>query len=173
MFSSNTIHLSIVSRDNISIARIKKELHHRQDIEIETYKNGEQFLASIYQHSKARQSLPIVLLDSKLRSREFENAREGLDVLKEIMIHHKNYGVIMLLSPNEKKIKNEAQKAGAYTSIIKNEHMIIRLTNYLENLISQQKFKKQQKLNKISLITFASTLTIFSIIAFFLIKNYH
>lgn len=171
MFGSEKINLSIVSKDKVSVARIKKELHTRTDISIETFKNGEQFLGSIYQHTASMQNMPIVLLDSKLKSREFEDSRDGIEILHEITSLHKNYGVIMLVDPNEKKLKNEALKAGAYACIVKNEHMLIRITNYLENLISTKRFTKEKNLNRLSLIVFGSTLLVFTLVAFYLFKH--
>lgn len=171
MFGSQKMHLHIVSKDKITVARIKKELQHKSDVEIETYKTGEQFLGAMSQYSASTKTMPIVLLDYKLKSREYEHAKDGMEVMAEMKKMKLNYGIIMITEPEHATIKNKAIKAGAFACLRKNDNLLLRLSNYIENFISEENFKKEKKLNKVSFISFGVALFVFGVTAAILSLN--
>lgn len=116
--------------------------------------SGEGFFKEIVYNPLPRNTIPVVIVDYELQSHAHRDAKDGIEILKEILLFRPHWDIVLIAQPNDKKIKNIALKNGAAAFVLKNENSLIRLNNHIITLMNQQKMKVEKQYTIIAIYIF-------------------
>ncbi len=108
-------YMFVIDDDPVQTEMIKDYLKERYIFEMKTYENGEDAMADVKKFKPE-----IVVLDYHLSSSD-ENAKNGVEVLKEIKQLSPETKVIMFSGQDNINIALDSMRNGAYDYIIKGE----------------------------------------------------
>lgn len=153
----------IITKDKILLNKILLELGTKTKYDVISNSSGEGFFKEIVYNPLPRNTIPIVVVDYDLKSHDHQEAKDGIEVMKEIREYRPNWEIVILAKPEHRKIKNKAMKTGASAFVLKNENVLVRLTNYINALLNKQRMIEERKLTKIAIAIFIIIFTLFSI----------
>ncbi len=132
MKTQNKISVFLVDDNEMFLKALELSLneHFKSEIQIKSFYTGEDCLKVIQQNPET--AVDIVILDYHLNT-ELKNAKDGLEILKEIKEINSGITIIMLSSEDKVKIAVNSIGCGAYEYVVKSETAFIRIKNSLKN----------------------------------------
>lgn len=121
MRSQNALPLFLVDDDKIFLTSLSHQLKTlvKPESPIKTFSTGEEFLKQF------RNEPSVIILDYYLNS-SYNDAMNGLEVLKRIISLNPEAKVIILSSQDKMEVAVDTIKHGAYDYIVKNENVFLR-----------------------------------------------
>ncbi|MBL7773934.1 MAG: response regulator [Chitinophagaceae bacterium] len=124
----NVRYMFVIDDDPVQTEMIKDYLRERYIFEMKTFENGEQAIPEI-----TALKPEIVVLDYHLNS-STPNAKNGIEVLKDIKAASPTTKVIMFSAQDNINIALDSMRNGAYDYIIKGETSFNKLENTVNRL---------------------------------------
>ena len=159
MADQSTQYIFLVDDEPIQNEMLKDYLSERFAYNYKTYESGEGALKDIGLHPQ------VMVLDYHL-SAHLPNAKNGVEVLKQIMEVSPETQVIMLSGQDKIEVAVDSMKYGAYDYVIKGETAFSRMENIINNINELRTMKEVNNSYKkiITLLSLGAVLlVIFSI----------
>jgi two-component system OmpR family response regulator len=155
----------LVDDEPIQNEMLKDFLSERYTYDIRVFESGEEALANMHLNPE------IVVLDFHLNA-HLENAKNGVDVLKEIKDKYPETQVIMLSGQDKIDVAVDTMKYGAFDYIVKGESAFSRIENVINNASEIHKLKVVNEGYKrtITLLTIVIGLIIIGALFFIFVK---
>lgn len=150
--SAEKRYLFLVDDEPIQNEMLKDYLNERFIYEIKIFDNGEEALKNMHLNPE------IIVLDYYLNSNN-PNARNGVEIIKEIKDKHPDTQIIALSGQDKIEVAIDTIKYGAYDYVVKGESAFSRIENIINNLSELHKMRTINKAQK-STITFLSIVLI-------------
>jgi len=131
-------YIFLVDDEPIQNEMLKDYLSERFAYDLKVFDNGEDALQHMSLHPE------IVVLDFHLSGHN-KNARNGVDILKEIKDKYPDTQVIMLSGQDKIEVAVDSIKYGAYDYVVKGETAFSRMENVFNNIGEFQKMKLVNK----------------------------
>jgi DNA-binding NtrC family response regulator len=138
----NVRYMFIIDDDPIQVEMIKDYLGERYIFELKVYEDGEKAMKDIEAFKPE-----IVVLDYHLNSNN-PNAKNGVEVLKEIKRINPPTKVIMFSAQDNIDIALESMRNGAYDYIIKGETAFNKMENTVNRLGEMHKLESMNTAQK-------------------------
>jgi len=136
--ATNKRYLFLVDDEPIQNEMLKDYLSERFLYDIKTFESGEDMLKSLDLDPE------IVVLDYHL-SAHLPNAKNGVEILKEIKTLRPDTQVIMLSGQDKIDVAVDSMKYGAYDYVVKGETGFSRTENIMNNISELHKMKVVNK----------------------------
>lgn len=160
-------YVFLVDDEPIQNEMLKDYLNERFLYEIMTFESGEDMLKNMHLNPE------IVVLDYHL-SAHIPNAKNGVEILKNVKEQYPTVQVIMLSGQDKINVAVDSMKYGAYDYVIKGETAFSRMENILNNISELHKVKTINSAYK-KTITFLSVaivlIIVLSIALYFYMSN--
>ena len=155
----------LVDDEPIQNEMLKDYLSERFVYELKTFENGEDAL----QHMNLKPE--IIILDFHL-SVQNPNAKNGIEILKEMKDKYPETQIIMLSGQDKIDVAIDTMKYGAYDYVVKGESAFSRIENIINNIGELNKIKaiNQGYRNTILMLSIVIGLIIILTIYFLVIK---
>src|SRR3954470_14435641 len=156
-------HIFLVDDEPIQNEMLKDYLSERFLYDIKTFDNGETALQNMNLNPE------IVVLDYHLSS-EKPNAKNGVEILKEIKDKYPDTQVIMLSGQDKIEVAVDSIKYGAYDYVVKGETAFSRMENVMNNVSELHKMKTVNRAYKNTIIFLSiaiGLIVLFSLYLFF------
>lgn len=165
MALSDKRYVFLVDDEPIQNEMLKDFLSERYTYELKVFESGEEALANMHLHPE------IVILDFHLNA-HLENAKNGVEVLKEIKEISPETQVIMLSGQDKIDVAVDTMKYGAFDYIVKGESAFSRIENVINNASEIHKLKIVNEGYKrtITLLTIVIGLIVIGALFFFFFK---
>lgn len=160
----NVRYMFVIDDDPVQTEMISDYLKERYIFELKTYANGEEAKADI-QALKPE----IIVLDYHLNA-AIPNAKNGVEVLKEIKTISPTTKVIMFSAQDNINIALDSMRNGAYDYIIKGETSFNKLENTVNRLGEIHKLEAMnvaQKRTILFLMIFIGLIVAFGVVYYF------
>jgi DNA-binding NtrC family response regulator len=158
-------YMFLVDDEPIQNEMLKDFLSERFIYELKTFENGEDALQ--YMNLKPE----IVILDFHL-SVQNPNAKNGVDILKEMKEQYPETQIIMLSGQDKIDVAIDTMKFGAYDYVVKGESAFSRIENIINNIgeLNKMKVINQGYKNTILMLSIVIGLIIILAIYFLVIR---
>lgn len=165
MALSDKRYIFLVDDEPIQNEMLKDFLSERYTYEIKVFESGEEALANMHLHPE------IVVLDYHLNA-HLNDAKNGVDVLKDMKDKHPDTQVIMLSGQDKIDVAVDTMKFGAFDYIVKGESAFPRIENVINNASEIHKLKVVNEGYKrtITLLTIVIGLIIIGALFFIFVK---
>jgi len=157
-----TITIYIISIDKVFSNQLLLKLEDDSDSLVIQDNSVEEFFQEIQANPIPEDTIPIILVDFILDTMENHNAKDGLEVMKEIKAIYPEWEIIIMSDLSSNKIKDESIQAGILYHVFKNDNTGARIINRIHQI--QNKYYLVYK-KKMVLYSFG-ILVILSIILF-------
>lgn len=134
MASSDKRYLFLVDDEPIQNEMLKDYLSERFVWDIKVYDNGEEALQHMNLHPE------IVVLDYHLSAHK-RDAKNGVEILKEIKERYPATQVLMLSGQDKLEVAVDSMKYGAYDYVVKGETAFSKMENALNNVSELHRIK--------------------------------
>ncbi len=151
----NVRYIFVVDDDPVQTEMIKDYLSERYIFEMKTFENGEDAMGDITTHKPE-----IVILDYHLNSNN-PNAKNGVEVLKDIKSVSPDTKVIMFSGQDNINIALESMRNGAYDYIIKGETAFNKIENTVNRLGEMHKLEAVNTAQKRTILFMGVAIGIF------------
>ncbi|MBP6625369.1 MAG: response regulator [Chitinophagaceae bacterium] len=148
-------YMFVIDDDPVQTEMISDYLKERYIFELKTFANGEDAMKDV-----AALNPEIVVLDYHLNSNN-SNAKNGIEILKEIKLASPITKVIMFSGQDNINIALESMRNGAYDYIIKGETAFNKIENTVNRLGEMHKMEAVNIAQKRTIIFLAVALSIF------------
>jgi two-component system, OmpR family, response regulator len=126
--ANTSIHrVFLIDDEPIQNEMLKDYLSERFDYKFQLFENGEDAIKSMGEHPE------IVIIDYHL-SAQVPNAKNGVEVLKEIKEKYPEVHAIMVSGQDKIQVAVDSMKYGAYDYIVKGETAFARMENTLNRI---------------------------------------
>lgn len=139
MAKENIHSIVLIDDDPMHNEMLKEYLLQRYKMDIHTFNSGEEALSKIESLKPA-----YVILDYYL-DRQDKNARNGIEILKELKQKFPNIFVVMLSGQDKIEVAVDTMKFGAYDYVIKNASGFIRVETVLRNIRENIKLRFSER----------------------------
>ncbi len=154
--ASEKRYLFLVDDEPIQNEMLKDYLTERFLYEIVVFDNGEEALKKMHLHPE------ILVLDYYLNANN-PNAKNGIEILKQIKEISPSTQVIALSGQDKIEVAIDTIKFGAYDYVVKGESAFSRIENIINNLSELHKMRTINKAQK-NTITFLSVVIVLIIL---------
>lgn len=154
----NVRYMFIIDDDPVQTEMIKDYLNERYIFELKVYETGEHALPDVEKFKPE-----IVVLDYHLNSGN-KNAKNGVEVLKQIKKVSPETKVIMFSGQDNINIALDSMRNGAYDYIIKGETAFNKMENTVNRLGEMHKLESINKAQKRTITILAFAIGIFVIL---------
>ena len=160
-------YVFLVDDEPIQNEMLKDFLTERYTYELKVFETGEEALANMSLNPE------IVVLDFHLNA-HLQDAKNGVDVLKEIKDKYPETQVIMLSGQDKLDVAVDTMKYGAFDYIVKGESAFSRIENVINNASEIHKLKVINEGYKrtVTLLTIVIGLIIIGAVFFTFVKPY-
>lgn len=134
MATDNKRYMFLVDDEPIQNEMLKDYLSERFLYDIKVFDNGEEALRSMHLHPE------IVVLDFHLDAHK-SDAKNGVQVLKEMKEGYPETQVIMLSGQDKLDVAVDSMKYGAYDYVVKGETAFSRMENAINNVSELHKMR--------------------------------
>ncbi|SRR5690554_1971682 len=134
MSTTSKRYVFLVDDEPIQNEMLKDYLSERFVYDLVTFENGEDALQQMSLNPE------IIVLDFHLSAHN-PNAKNGVEILKEINENYPDTQVIMLSGQDKIDVAIDTMKYGAYDYVVKGESAFSRIENIINNLGELQKMK--------------------------------
>lgn len=165
MALSDKRYVFLVDDEPIQNEMLKDFLTERYTYEIKIFDTGEEAMSQMHLNPE------IVVLDYHLNA-HLQNAKNGVDVLKEIKDKNPETQVIMLSGQDKIDVAVDTMKYGAFDYIVKGESAFSRIENVINNASEIHKLKIVNEGYKrtITLLTIVIGLIVLGAVFFMFLK---
>ena len=159
-------HLFVIDDEPMQAEMIKDYMKDRYLFEVKTYASGEQAMPDIIALKPE-----IIVLDYHLNS-QVPNAKNGVEVLKEIKINSPKTNTVMFTGEDKLDIATSSMQNGAYDYVVKGESAFNKIEKVIDNLGERHRLEAINIAQK-KTITFLVLAIgcIIGLVAFFFFKN--
>lgn len=164
--ATNSRYIFLVDDEPIQNEMLKDYLNERFMYNIKTYGTGEAMLQDMGTHPE------IVVLDYHL-SADNRNAKNGIQILKELKDKYPQTQVIVLSGQDKIDVAVDSMKYGAYDYVVKGETAFSRIENVINNISELHKVKSINRgyKNTITLLSVIIALIIIGTLYYFFFYN--
>lgn len=148
------VFIYLIDDDDLHLKILQGKFESSTNYELKSFQSGEEFLDYLIKNPTPKNVISIVVLDYYLRSKENEEAKNGVEILKILKDINPGIEVIMLSAMDDVDIATAAMHYGAVTFVKKNENSFTRLNSNIQWIISQKDFDYRKKRHKHSRIYF-------------------
>jgi len=141
-----SINIYIISIDKVFSNQLLLKLEDDTDALVNQDNSVEEFFQEIQANPVSEGTIPIILVDFILNTMENHNAKDGLEVMKEIKTLYPNWEIIIMSDLSSNKIKDEAIQSGALYHIFKNDNTGARIINRIHQIQNTYYFAYKKKL---------------------------
>ena len=160
----------LIDDNELFASTVSNGLKNKLDAEVKVFHTGEEMLENF------EDKPDVIILDYQLNS-AVKTAKDGEEILKEIMVKNPNQNVIMLTSMEDIKKAVNLLKKGAVDYILKDEVFFDNLLNSVENVFEIKDLKneiadlkkKSSQYRKRVVIVFISLVAIVTILGILLL----
>lgn len=138
-------NIYIVNHDFVHTTSLKKAIKKPLKYNIQTFGNGEKFIAHIASLTFTKRDIHIVFLGYQFIDEHEHTLMNGIEILEAVKVINSNIEVIMLYGLTEATFGAYARKSGAYAFVPKNDTIFLRINNIIMRLISQKKLQQKRK----------------------------
>lgn len=124
----------LVDDDKMLLSALKHRLAGNKMYDISCFYTGEECLKSMHYNPA------VVVLDYYLNNK-YENAMNGVEILKKIKAEHPLTRVIMLSSQEDADVTSATITQGAYDYVQKSDSAFLKIENMIKNITSSVKLK--------------------------------
>jgi DNA-binding NtrC family response regulator len=164
MATEHKRYIFLVDDEPIQNEMLKDYLAERFLYNIKTYDNGEDALK--HMHLKPE----IVVLDFHLSAHK-PDAKNGVQILKQIKEKHPDTQVVMLSGQDKIDVAIDSMKYGAYDYVVKGETAFSRMENVLNNVSELHKVRTINSAYKKTITFLAIVIGLIIIVALYLYFN--
>ncbi|MBA3829389.1 MAG: response regulator [Taibaiella sp.] len=161
MANTNRGIIFLVDDEPIQNEMLKDYLSERFNYDIKTFDNGEAAINAMGQKPD------IVVLDFHLSAHD-ANAKNGVEVLKELKSSFPESNVIMLSGQDKLEVAVDSMKYGAYDYVVKGETAFPRMENILNNIGHLRSARRMNKAYKNTITMLALVIGVIVLISFYL-----
>lgn len=160
-------YVFLIDDEPIQNEMLKDYLSDRFIYDLKTFENGEDALQNMDLKPE------MAVLDFHLSAHN-PNAKNGVDILKEMKEISSDTHIIMLSGQDKIDVAIDTMKYGAYDYVVKGESAFARIENIMKNINELQKMKtiNQGYRNTILMLIIVIGLIILVSVYFFLVKPY-
>lgn len=128
MSAATNRYIFLVDDEPIQNEMLKDYLSERFPHQIKTYESGEAAISDLNLRPE------IIVLDFHLNA-HLPNAKNGVEVLKQIKEYQPNAEVVMLSGQDKLDVAVDSMKHGAYDYVVKGETAFSRMENVISNIV--------------------------------------
>lgn len=154
-------YIFLVDDEPIQNEMLKDYLSERFLYDIRIFDNGEEALENMHLNPE------IVVLDYHLNAHK-RDAKNGVDILREIKDRYPNTQVIILSGQDKLEVAVDSMKYGAYDYVVKGEAAFSRTENVLNNVSELHKLRTVNKAYKNTIIFLAVSIGLIILMALYL-----
>ncbi|MFT4060968.1 MAG: response regulator [Edaphocola sp.] len=154
--------LFLVDDEPIQNEMLKDYLNERFLYDIKVYDNGEEALQNMGLHPE------IVILDYHLSAHR-KDAKNGVEILKEIKDKFPNVQVIVLSGQDKIDVAVDTIKYGAYDYVVKGESAFSRIENVINNASELHKMRTINRGYKNTIILLSIVILLIVIVAIYVV----
>ena len=151
----------LIDDEPIQNEMLKDYLSERFLYDIKTFDNGEEALQNMQDNPE------IVVLDYHLNS-ERPNAKNGVEILKDIKEKYPDTQVIMLSGQDKIDVAVDSIKYGAYDYVVKGETAFSRMENIMNNVSELHKMRTINRAYKNTIIFLSISIGLIVLVALYL-----
>jgi len=155
-----SITIYIISKDNVFSNQLLLKLEDETDCLVIQDNSIEEFFQEISENIVTEEIIPIVLVDFDLNTIDNYNAKDGLEVMKEIKTLYPDWEVIIMSDMTSPKIKDDSIQAGILFHVFKNDNTGARIINRIHQIQNSYYLAYKKKMVKASILIFLGLLTI-------------
>jgi DNA-binding NtrC family response regulator len=134
MAEQSNRYIFLVDDEPIQNEMLKDYLSERFPHQIKTYESGEAAISDLNLNPE------IIVLDFHLNA-HLPNAKNGVEVLKQIKEHQPSAEVVMLSGQDKLDVAVDSMKHGAYDYVVKGETAFSRMENVISNIVELHSLK--------------------------------
>lgn len=154
-------YIFLVDDEPIQNEMLKDYLSERFLYDIRIFDNGEEALENMHLNPE------IVVLDYHLNAHK-RDAKNGVDILRDIKDKYPNTQVIMLSGQDKLEVAVDSMKYGAYDYVVKGEAAFSRTENVLNNVSELHKLRTVNKAYRNTIIFLAVSIGLIILMALYL-----
>jgi len=151
-----SISIYIISIDNVFSNQLLLKLEDDTDALVIQDNSVEEFFQEIQENPPAEGTIPIILVDFILNTMENHNAKDGLEIMKEIKSIYPDWEIIIMSDLSSSKIKDDSIQAGILYHVFKNDNTGARIINRIHQIqnIFYLQYKKKMVLLSAGIFVF-------------------
>jgi DNA-binding NarL/FixJ family response regulator len=161
-----SITIYIISIDKVFSNQLLLKLEDDTDALVIQDDSVEEFFQEIQANPVLEETIPIILVDFILDTMENHNAKDGLEVMKEIKTLYPDWEIIIMSDLSSNKIKDDSIQAGILYHVFKNDNTGARIINRIHQI--QNKYYLVYK-KKMVVLSFA--LMVITVLLFFISRS--
>ena len=155
-----TITIYIISIDKVFSNQLLLKLEDDTDCMVFQDSSVEEFFEEIESNPITKETIPIVLVDFELKTMEDQNAKDGVEVMKEIKAKFPNWEVIIMSDLSSIQIKNDINPLGQLFHIYKNNNTGERIINRIHQIQNRYYLRFKRKSVLVSMFVFVILLAV-------------
>ncbi|HZJ74701.1 MAG TPA: response regulator [Perlabentimonas sp.] len=138
-------NIYIVNHDFVHTSSLKKAIRKPVKYNIETFSNGEKFIAHLASLTFTRRDIHIVFLGYQFIDEHEQTLMNGIEVLEAVKTINPDIEVIMLYGRDEVTYGAYARNRGAFAFVPKNDTIFLRINNLIMRVITQKKLRLKRR----------------------------
>jgi DNA-binding NarL/FixJ family response regulator len=161
-----SITIYIISIDNVFSNQLLLKLEDDTDALVIQDNSVEEFFQEIQENPVLEDIIPIILVDFILDTMENHNAKDGLEVMKEIKTLFPDWEVIIMSDLSSNKIKDDSIQAGTLFHVFKNDNTGARIINRIHQIQNKYYLTYKKKM-----VIFSLGLLIITVLVYLLSRS--
>ncbi|MDD2549048.1 MAG: response regulator [Bacteroidales bacterium] len=138
-------NIYIVNHDFVHTSSLKKAIKKPIKYNIETFSNGEKFIAHLASLTFTRRDIHIVFLGYQFIDEHEQTLMNGIEVLEAVKTINPDIEVIMLYDRDEATYGAYARNRGAFAFVPKGDTIFLRVNNIIMRVITQKKLRQKRR----------------------------
>lgn len=154
----SNVHIYLVDDDDFYLKVFENKFKSAATYIVHTFNSGEALIDYISRKPVNKKHIHIVVLDYYLKSMENQDAKNGIEILKQL--HEIDPGIYVLLYSGieDDSIVSKGLQLGALVFVKKNENTFTRIHNSVKKIISKTNLEIKQKQSKLTKRIFIITI---------------
>jgi DNA-binding NarL/FixJ family response regulator len=154
------ITIFIISIDKMFSNQLLLKLEDETDALVIQDDSVEAFFQEIQTNQISVDGIPIVLVDFVLNTMENHNAKDGLEVMKDIKSLYPDWEIIIMSDLSSPKIKDDSIQSGVLFHVFKNDNTGARIINRIHQIQNGYYLHYKKKMVILSVCVFGVLLVI-------------
>ena len=138
-------NIYIVNHDFAHTSSLKKAIKKPAKYNIETFSNGEKFIALLASLNFTRRDINLVFLGYQFIDEHEHTLMNGLEILEAVKTINPDIEVVMLYDSSEAAYGAYARNRGAFAFVPKNDAVFLRVNNIIMRVITRKKLRQKRR----------------------------
>jgi DNA-binding NtrC family response regulator len=167
-FKDKDVQIFLVDDDEIQLKMLEtKFATDLSNYKIYSFLSGEELLSHFSENPPQKRNISILVLDYYLKSSDNKEAKDGIDILKDVKELYPSLEVVIISAyDDEENIKDLVIEMGAIDFVKKGENAFTLIHNIIMRLISQKMLYWKKVERNVALIVFLSIVSISALLYF-------